>query len=50
MKILILGAYRRYMCGVYGYRDIYNCGAAVGSNPTIDNKIIIFPNVVFMHL
>ena len=46
MKMLILGAYRKYMCGVYGCRDVYNCGAVVGSNPTIDNKITIFPKVV----
>ena len=46
MKMLILGAYRKYMCGVDGYSDDYYCRAGVGSNPTIDNKIIIFPKVV----
>ena len=46
MKRLILGAYRKYICDVYDYEDIHNCITVVGSNPTIDNKIIIFPKVV----
>ena len=38
MKRLILGAYRKYMCGVYDYGDVHNCITAVGSNPTIVDK------------